>query len=122
MLNVEICLSYSVHCSRCLDIARNIFKGGIMIELSTLNASILVRRINEKRDQFNNHPSFLAVVDSIEKELKEFTKSELEWIYTTVYDFEDQLPSYDGDIEQAKKELLEIRRKINRQIKTANKL
>ena len=93
-----------------------------MIELSTLNASILVRRINEKRDQFNNHPSFLAVVDSIEKELKEFTKSELEWIYTTVYDFEDQLPSYDGDIEQAKKELLEIRRKINRQIKTANKL
>ena len=70
MLNVEICLSYSVYCSRYFDIARNIFKGGIMIELSTLNASILVSRINENRDQFNNPPSFLGVVDSIEKELK----------------------------------------------------
>ncbi len=94
-----------------------------MIELSTLNASILVRRINEKRDQFNNHPSFLGVVDSIEKGLKEFTENELEWIYIAVDLFEKQeMPSYGGDTEQSKKEFLEIRRKLNRQIKRANKL
>ena len=88
-----------------------------MIELSALNASVLVSRINKKRDQFDDSPSFLSVVDSIEKELMEFTESELEWIWTAVKEFEPQLNAYDGDVEKVKKDFLKIRRKIQRQIK-----
>ena len=89
-----------------------------MIKIGEQEASMLVSRINEKRDTFLDSPSFLAFVDSIEKELFELTEDELEWIHMSLKSFgEEQMPAFDGDVVRARRVFLQTIRKIKRQIK-----
>jgi hypothetical protein len=83
-----------------------------MLTLSETNAGVLLSRINKKRDQFSDSPTFLAIIDSMNKELEalqEFTEDELEWIHIATGIFDD-------DRNQAKVDFDEIRRKVRKQI------